>query len=153
MEIRWYQVEFKIEKDNTLFLLQNAVWTKVVLKPCFPKSHPTKYFSVRDDKDKEISLLETLETLDDDNRSIVEDYLKVKTFSFEIVGIHNAEEEFGVRHWDVKTKQGERSFQTELDAWPQIQDDGRIIIDDLYGDQYIIRNLEFGHKILNSYVE
>ena len=69
MEIRRYQVEFKIEKDNTLFLLQNAVWTKVVLKPCFPKTHPTKYFSVMDDKDKEIRLLETLETLDYDKHA------------------------------------------------------------------------------------
>lgn len=154
MEKRRLQVEFKIEKDNTLFLLQqNAQWAKVKLLPCFPKSNPNSFYSVRDDKDKEIQLLENLDDLDVDNKKIVEDYLKIRTFSFEIVGVFQADEEFGVRHWEVKTKQGDRSFQTELDSWPQIQDDGRILIDDLYGDQYVIHNLEFGHKVLNSYVE
>lgn len=147
-------MEFKIDVDNTLFLLQqNAQWAKVTLKPCFPKSHPDKYFSVRDDKEKELYLLESLLNLDEDNKKIIEEYLKVQSFNYEVIGIHHVDEEFGVRHWEVKTKQGDRSFQTELDAWPDIQADGRILIDDLFGDQYEIRNLEFGHKILDSYIE
>lgn len=151
---RRLKVEFKIEKDNTLFLLrQNTEWAKVKLSPCFPKSHPDKYFSVRDDKDIEVKLIESLDQLDVDNKKIIEDYLKVRTFSYEIIGIHTANEEFGVRHWEVKTKQGQRCFQTELDSWPQIQDDGRILIEDIFGDQYVITNLLFGHKVLNSYVE
>ena len=119
-------MEFKLEQDNTLFLLQQKTqWAKVSLKPCFPKSHPNKYFSIRDEKDKELHLLETLDKLDDDNKKIIEDYLSIRSFNYEVIGIHHVDEEFGVRHWEVKTKQGERSFQTELDVWPQIQDDGR----------------------------
>lgn len=147
-------MEFKLEQDNSLFLLQqNAQWAKVVLKPCFPKSHPAEFFSVRDEKDKELSLLESLDTLDEDNRKVIDDYLKVRNFQYEIIGIYNVDEEFGIRHWEVKTKQGERVFQTELDYWPQIQDDGRILLDDLFGDQYEIKALEFGQKILMNYIE
>jgi hypothetical protein len=46
------------------------------------------------------------------------------------------EEEFELRRWRVRTRQGERSFQTRLDEWPRPTPGGGLLIRDLAGDLY-----------------
>ena len=145
-------MEFKLAKDRKLFWLKNKTWWEVELKACFPTSHPDKYFSIRDEKGQELALLESLNSLDDQNKQIVERYLKFKSFVFEIKGVYEIEEDYGLRHFEVKTNKGDRVFQTALDEWPYHAEDGTIIFDDLHGEQYHVRNLEFGHKILEAYL-
>lgn len=145
-------MEFKLAKDKKLFWLANKTWWEVELKPCFPSSHPDKYFSVRDEKGHELALIEDLKQLDEQNRHIVENYLSFKNFVFEVKGIYNIDEDFGLRHFEVKTSKGDRCFQTPLDEWPMICEDGTVIIDDLHGEQYQIRDLDFGRKILEAYL-
>lgn len=146
------RMNFKIAEDKKLFWLQNKTWWEVELKPCFPTSNPNKYFSIRDEKGNELSLIENLDNLDDENRSIIENYLSFKNFVFEILGIYTVDEDFGLRHFEVKTSKGDRCFQTPLEDWPEVDEDGTIRINDLYGEQYQIKKLEFGHEILEAYV-
>ncbi|MFT6633634.1 MAG: hypothetical protein ACJAS4_003605 [Bacteriovoracaceae bacterium] len=143
---------FKIAKNMELYFFQNQSWAPVDLKPCFPNSFKDKYFSIRDKDGKEVYLIESLAQLEEINRKTIIEYLKFKTFRFEIVGIHRIEEDFGVRHFEVKTNKGDRNFQTNLDDWPTIQKDGSILIDDLFGDQYCIYNLKFGQKLISDYI-
>jgi hypothetical protein len=143
---------FKIAKNMELFFLENQAWKPVDLKPCFPNSNKDDYFSIRDKDGNEVHLIENLGQLDEVNRKTINDYLKFKTFRFEIIGIHKIEEDFGVRHFEVKTNQGDRNFQTNLDEWPTIQKDGTVLIDDLFGDQYYIQKLEFGKKLISDYI-
>jgi len=144
-------VEFKLEVDNTLNMLQNNQWIMVDIKKCFPVTAPLNYLSIKDEKKNEIVLLETLDDLDEVNREIVLKYLDCKSFIFEITGIYDIQEEFGVRHWEVLTKQGKKVFQTELDVWPEQLVDNSILIKDIFADKFIIKKLEFGDKILARY--
>lgn len=145
-------MEFKLAKDHKLFWLKNKSWLEVELKACFPTSHPDKYFSIRDEQGQELALLENLNILDDQNKRIVESYLSFKSFVFEVTGIYEIEEDYGLRHFEVKTNKGDRSFQMALEVWPQVFEDGTIVFDDLHGEQYHVKNLEFGHKTLEAYL-
>jgi hypothetical protein len=57
-------------------------------------------------------------------------------FVFEIPWVLEIEEEVEIRHWRVMTRQGERRFQTRLDAWPRDLPGGGLLIRDLAGDLY-----------------
>lgn len=144
---------FKLDKNMELFSLVDQNWKQVDISPCFPKTLPQKYLSVRNSDGKEIKLIEDLEDLDLVNRKTLEDFLRFKMFNFEITGIYKVEEEFGVRHFEVKTGQGDRLFQTELDAWPTVTPNNQVQIKDIYGDNYTIKNLEFGQALLQPLIE
>ena len=146
-------MEFKLTEDRTLFLLRNKQWSKVELKPCFPLTHKQKYFSIRDEEGKELEFLENLDELDEINSKLVESYLNFKSFKFKVQGIYKIEEDFGVRHFEVKTQIGDRNLQTSLENWPKLQKDGSYIIEDIYGDQYLVDKLEFGTKEFSAYIE
>ena len=144
---------FKLESNMELFLRCDEAWNAVDLRPCFPNKHQDKYLAVRDSDGNELRLIEDIEQLDDISQKIIGKYLDFKMFRFEIVGVYKVEEEFGVRHFEVKTTKGLRNFQTELDGWPVQKADGTIMIDDLYGDQYMIKHLEFGENLISDFVE
>ena len=66
--------------------------------------------------------------------------LRQTRFVFEVTGIEQVEDEFELRTWSVKTRQGPRSFQTKLDEWPRTIEHGSVIIRDLSGDLYQIKD-------------
>jgi glycine/D-amino acid oxidase-like deaminating enzyme len=57
-------------------------------------------------------------------------------FVLEVTAIEAIEEDFEVRRWSVKTRQGPRRFQTALDAWPRPASDSGILIEDVAGDLF-----------------
>jgi len=149
--------KFKLELDKKLFYLKNksAEWVEVDLKPCFPQTFADQYYSLQDDKGEEIELIERIEKsdfLDELDIEILNEYINFKKFTFVIIGIYSIAEDFGLRNFKVKTVQGDRSFQTGLDVWPRVINNGAILIDDLYGEQYWIHDLEFGQDELNALV-
>lgn len=143
-------MEFKLNSDNRLYMLSSNQWISVELKSCFPLTHPNEFYSIRDEKKKEVALLNDLAELDEVNQEIIQKYLSRKNFTYEIIGIYDVVEEFGVRNYKVKTSSGDRLFQTELDYWP-VQQKNKVLIHDLFGDQYFISNLQFGNEILSRY--
>ena len=54
--------------------------------------------------------------------------------------IDEIERDFELRVWKVDTNRGKRKLQTMLDDFPQIMDDGKVLITDLAGDLYEIRD-------------
>jgi hypothetical protein len=57
-------------------------------------------------------------------------------FVFEVTQVKEVEEEVEIRHWQVVTRQGPRSFQTRLDDWPRALPGGGFLIRDVAGDLY-----------------
>ena len=57
-------------------------------------------------------------------------------FVFEVTRVNEVEEEVEIRHWQVETRQGTRSFQTRLDDWPRALPGGGFLIRDVAGDLY-----------------
>lgn len=114
--------------------LERAVW----VRRCFPWTAPDKLVSLRDDDDREFALVHDPEELDPESRRALEDALVAAGFVFAVTRLVAIEEKVEVRHWRVETRQGARTFQTRLDAWPRALPHGGLLIRDVAGDLYHI---------------
>src|SRR5438876_5261790 len=111
---------------------ERAVW----VRRCFPWSEPARFVSLRDDDEEEFALVRDPAELDPASRRVLEEALVAAGFVFEITRVTAIEEEVEIRHWRVETRQGARSFQTHLDAWPRLLPHGGLLIRDVAGDLY-----------------
>src|SRR5439155_24323551 len=71
--------------------------------------------------------------LDPTSRRVLEEAMVAAGFVFEITQVTAIDEEVEIRHWRVETRQGPRSFQTRLDAWPRLLPHGGLFIRDVAG--------------------
>lgn len=108
----------------------------VKVRQCFPWSEPRRHFSLRDDEDVELALIENPADLDRDSRLALEQALAEAGFVFEVTRVVDIDEEIEIRHWRVETRQGARSFQTHLDDWPRELPGGGLLVRDVAGDLY-----------------
>ena len=108
----------------------------VVARRCFPWSEPGKYVSLRDGDHHEVALVRDPGALSEDSRRALDLALAEGGFVFEVSAVVEVEEEVEIRHWQVVTRQGARSFQTRLDDWPRALPGGGFLIRDVGGDLY-----------------
>src|SRR5213076_564210 len=100
------------------------------------RTHTARFVSLRDDDEEEFALVRDPAELDPASRRVLEEALVAAGFVFEITRVTAIEEEVEIRHWRVETRQGARSFQTHLDAWPRLLPHGGLLVRDLAGDLY-----------------
>jgi hypothetical protein len=112
----------------------------VRLRQCFPWSEPRRHLSLRDDKEREIALIDDPALLAPESRLVLEDALAAAGFVLEVVRVLGVDEEVEIRHWTVETVNGPRTFQTHLDDWPRMLPGGDLLIRDVAGDLYRLRN-------------
>ena len=122
--------------DGRLWAARGEVERAVWVRRCFPWSEPARFVSLRDDEDREFALVRDPVELDPASRRVLEEAMVAAGFVFEITRVMAIEEEVEVRHWRVETRQGTRSFQTRLDAWPRLLPHGGLLIRDVAGDLY-----------------
>ena len=108
---------------------------------CFPWSQPDRHISLRDAQDREICYVEDLSELDPASRTVLRQALDQASFVIEITAIRGLREEYEIRGWSVDTVQGPRRFQTKRDEWPQAMPHGGLLIRDITGDLFYIREL------------
>ena len=113
----------------------------VVVCRCFPWSEPTRYVSLRDDEE-EVALITDMGELDAESRQALELALAEAGFVLEIEELLSIDEEIEIRNWKVHTFHGPRSFQTPRDEWPREVPGGGLIIRDVAGDLFYIRDPE-----------
>ena len=85
-------------------------WREVRIACAFPLSKPDQYIGLRDGEDKDIGILKTLDGLDADSRTIVEEELERRYFTPRIERVLSVREDFGVVTWQVETDKGPRRF-------------------------------------------
>ncbi|HEV8600500.1 MAG TPA: DUF1854 domain-containing protein [Gemmatimonadales bacterium] len=124
--------------DGSLCVMRGATAIPVTIRPCFPWSESRRYISLRDDEHNEVALVKELAALDASSRAALEQALAEAGFLLEVTQVLEVEEEVEIRHWRVRTRQGDRSFQTRLDDWPRSLPDGGFLIRDVAGDLYRI---------------
>jgi hypothetical protein len=134
--------ELTLEKraDGQLWAKRSGREGAVRVHRCFPWSEPGRFLSLRDDEDEEFALVETLDELGAESRGALEDALVEAGFVLEVTRIVDVDEEVEIRTWKVETRQGARSFQTRLDDWPTDVPGGGILIRDVAGDLYHVRD-------------
>ena len=123
--------KFKKEKEDI----------PIIIRKCFPWSEPNSFYSLRDENDKEVFLIEDLMNLDPASTKAIEEELVESGFILEITAIDEISKEFQLRNWKVKTHKGNRTFQTRLEDWPIELADNSILISDIAGDIYHITDI------------
>jgi len=136
--------ELKVEKrvDGQLWAGRNGNATAVQVVRCFPWSQPDRFISLRDDDENEVALISELSELDRESRISVEGALIEAGFVLQIEKVYSVNEDFEIRNWKVKTRQGDRSFQTKLDDWPIKLPGGNILFRDVSGDLFFIEDID-----------
>lgn len=126
--------------DGQLWAVRGGQACAVRVHRCFPWSEPGSYLSLRDADDEEFALVATVDKLDEGSRRALEGAIGEAGFVLELTRILEVDEEVEIRTWKVETLQGKRSFQTRLDDWPTELGSGAIVIRDVAGDLYLVRD-------------
>lgn len=124
--------------DGQLWLTTGGQVRAVRVARCFPWSSPGRFISLRDEERYEVLLISDPSALDPGSRETLENALVEADFVLEIEAIESIDEEIEIRCWDVRTRQGQRRFQTRRDDWPRVVPGGGILIRDVAGDLFYI---------------
>jgi hypothetical protein len=153
---RTTRLELYRKDNNLLYVKTEGREIQVHVKQCFPWSSPGTMLSLRDGDDNEVCFIENIDELDSTSRQILRDFLKLSDFVLEVIKIVDIKEDVELRQYDVTTRGGKRRFHTKLDEWPEVLDDGSVLIQDLAGDLFRIKSVEEldpnSQKILSTYV-
>lgn len=79
---------------------------RVHLYRTFPLSEPSRLISVRDEKDNEIGVIDSLEAFEADAIELMQEELDRRYFSPTITKLVSLKEEFGYTYWDAETDAG-----------------------------------------------
>src|SRR3989442_1148982 len=116
---------------------------KVSVVRAFPLSEPRCFFSIRDGDNKEVGLIVDPAELSDENRKLVHEDLARRYLVPVVKRILTAKERFGTVDWETETDRGACQFTTRnLGENVQRPSPGRILLSDVDGNRYDIRNLE-----------
>jgi hypothetical protein len=126
--------------DGRLLVVRDDETISVRLRQCFPWSEPHRHLSLRDDKDREVALIDDPAGLSPESRRALEDALAAAGFVLVVTRVLGVDEEVEIRHWTVETLHGPRTFQTPLDDWPRVLPGGDLLIRDVGGDLYRLSN-------------
>ena len=126
--------------DGQLWAQHRGDQCSVWVSRCFPWSEPGRFISLRNDEDEEFALVREPGDLDRVSRAALDTSLVEAGFVLEIIGVEACEEEVEIRIWVVRTKQGKRSFQTRRDEWPRDVPGGGLLINDVSGDLFYVRD-------------
>ena len=130
--------------DGQLWGCSSAEPRPRALRVCrlFPWSRPGEYVSLRDEDEDELALVQAPSQLEVESRDALEVSLAEAGFVMEIISIVSVEEEIEIRTFEVETAQGPRMFQTERDEWPRELEGRGLLLRDVAGDLYAIRDPE-----------
>jgi hypothetical protein len=112
----------------------------VWVRRCFPWTAPARFVSLRDADEEEVALVRDLSDLDADSQRALEGSLVEAGFVLEVEGVESIDDEIEIRTFHVRTRQGKRRFQTLRDEWPRPLPGGGILLRDVAGDLYLVRD-------------
>ena len=143
--------------DGQLWAERGGEARAVRVRRCFPWSEPTRFVSLIDDEKKEFALVPDVGRLEAPSRIALENALAEAGFVLQVERIESVREEVEIRTWEVRTRQGPRSFQTRLDDWPRDVPGGGYVIRDVAGDLYHVADPSTldprSRELLWAYVE
>jgi hypothetical protein len=118
-------------------------YLRVAIVRAFPLSEPLRFLSVRDGAQKEVGLIVDLAELSPDSQALVQEDLDRRYVIPAVARIVAAKERFGTVDWTIETDRGVCRFTTRnLRENVQRPAPGRIILNDVDGNRYDIRNLD-----------
>lgn len=126
-----------------LTIEEDRSFPKVGVLRGFPLSDRNHFFSIRDSENNEIGLIVNPTELSAEDQKLIEDDLERRYFVPSLKRIVSAKERFGTVDWTVETDRGLCRFTTQnLRENVQRPAAGRIILNDVDGNRYDIRNVD-----------
>ena len=124
--------------DGQLWATRGTQEEPVTIVHCFPWTAPGSFISLRDGEEDEFALVRDIADLDVESRDALARSFAEAGFVLEIVAVTRCEEEVEIRNWEVRTRQGPRTFQTQRDDWPRELPGGSLLICDVAVDLYYV---------------
>ena len=136
------EVELRLERraDGQLWAVLGLEAVPVWVHRCFPWTAPGRFVSLRDQEEEEVALVRDLSELEPESRRILQSALLEAGFVLEVESVESIEDEIEIRTFRVRTRQGPRRFQTLRDEWPRPMPGGGILLRDVAGDLYLVRD-------------
>jgi hypothetical protein len=126
-----------------LTIEDDCSFPKVGVMRAFPLSERNRFYSVRDGGDNEIGLIVSPTDLSAESQNLIDEDLQRRYFVPSVKKIVSAKERFGTVEWAVETDRGVCHFTTQnLRENVQRPTAARIILNDVDGNRYDIRNLD-----------
>ena len=136
------EVELRLERraDGQLWAVLGLEAVPVRVHRCFPWTAPGCFVSLRDQEEEEVALVRDLSELEPESRRVLQSALLEAGFVLEVESVESIEDEIEIRTFRVRTRQGPRRFQTLRDEWPRPMPGGGILLRDVAGDLYLVRD-------------
>ena len=136
------EVELRLERraDGQLWAVLGLEAVPVWVHRCFPWTAPERFVSLRDREEEEVALVRDLSELEPESRRVLQSALLEAGFVLEVESVESIEDEIEIRTFRVRTRQGPRRFQTLRDEWPRPMPGGGILLRDVAGDLYLVRD-------------
>jgi hypothetical protein len=136
------EAELRLERrgDGQLWAVLGSRAAPVWVRRCFPWTAPARFVSLRDGEEEEVALVRDLDELEPDSRRALETALLEAGFVLEVEAVESVEDEIEIRTFRVRTRQGPRRFQTLRDEWPRPMPGGGVLLRDVAGDLYLVRD-------------
>lgn len=109
---------------------------------CSPGRRRASWSSLRDERDREELLVEHLGDLDPESARALASARQGSGFVLEVCRVESIEEVYEMRIGHTTTRQGKRTFQTQLDEWPWAAPDGGHLVRALAGDLFPLPPLD-----------
>ena len=134
---------FKHGATLRLTIEDDRSFPKVGILRAFPLSDRNRFLSVRDSAENEIGLIVNPDELGAELRKLVEEDLQRRYLVPAVKRVVSAKERFGTVEWVVETDRGLCRFTSQnLRENVQRPAPGRIILNDVDGNRYDIRNVD-----------
>lgn len=116
---------------------------RVHLYRLFPLSKPSRLISVRDEKDDEIGIIESLEEFSEEAIKLISEELDRRYFSPTITKLVSLKEEFGYTYWDAETDAGFCRFTVKGGGNEVIQiAKNKLLVIDVDGNRFTFPDFE-----------
>lgn len=127
----------------------HELFERVVIRRSFPVSAPDEFLSVREPDTRakgrgaEIGMIRHINLFDKATQDIINAELEVRYFTPELTKITSAKEKFGYFYWEAETSAGKASLVLN-NPFGNIRalDDGRVYIQDMDGNCFIISDVK-----------
>ncbi len=134
---------FKYGATLRLTVEDDRSYFRVSVLRALPLSEPGRFFSVRDAENKEVGMIVDPSGLSEENRRLVDEDLSRRYLVPVVKRILTARERFGTVDWEIDTDRGQCKLTTRnLRENVQRPAPGRIILSDVDGNRYDIRDLD-----------
>jgi hypothetical protein len=135
----------KDDLEENTSVSAEPVWQdlgRVFFHRAFPFDMTEEFISVLDKDGKEYGVIKNLSDFSGEMRDVIENELRRKYYTPEIIKVFSLKERFGYSYWEVETDRGRMSFAIH-DTFRNIAriSETRIVITDVDGNRYNIQDV------------